>query len=511
MAFDYSITLTDPTDLGGAADPLMVTDLGAALSDWSKYLTGLGTLAVNLIVDNTAVGRADGGSTAVVDDGTSPGGASLEEPSAMYELLTGEHAPGTTVGGVTSDITINVDPVYIAQLFLNPDPGNGAPVPDNEIDAVSVFRHELDHGFGMTGYYNQDGTLPYGGAYLSLYDQFIQINHDGTADFTGPTAEAVYGGPVPLTTDSTTQNYYHLANNVGDPLGQDLMNGQFFYYGATYNISNVDLAILKDIGEPVTSGVDGPLPCFVAGTRIRTPHGDVEVEALREGDLVVTVSAGGPSPVRWIGERRIDLRAHPRPGKARPIRIRAGAFADGLPARDLLVSPDHAILADGRLVPAKLLVNEATILRDRTMPIVRYVHVELDRHAILLAEGLPAESYRDTGNRAMFANAGIAAVAHPDFALGERAIIASCAPLALLASEVRPIWERLARRAEELGYPRFAPATTSAADLRVSVDGCEIRPIAASGRRHVFALPRRAHSLRLLSRAGAPSDARPWL
>lgn len=510
MTFAYSVTLTDPSDLGGTNDPLMVTDLEAALGDWSKYITGLGTLAVNLKVLSTAVGRADGAPTAEVNDDMTHSGATLVEPSSMYELLTGTHAQGTTVDGVTSDITIEVDPTYMATLFLNPDPGDGAAVPGNKIDAVSVFRHELEHGFGMEGYYNQDGTLADGGAYLSLYDRYVQIDADGLAYFTGPAAETVFGGPVPLTTDSTTENYYHFANSPTAPLGQDLMNGQYFYYGATYEISNVDIAILKDIGEPVTSFI----PCFVAGTRILTPAGEVSVETLAEDDLVTAITDGKAmaSRIVWVGERRIDLHVHPYPDKARPIRIKAGAVADEMPTRDLLVSPDHAILVDGVLVPAKLLINEATILRDARSPIVHYFHIELERHSVILAEGLPAESYRDTGNRTMFANAGAALALHPEFALSEGMIVESCLPIAVEPSLVAPIWERLARRAEALGYPPFAPVTTSVPDLRLSVSGQRVdAAIRQTRQRYVSVLPQSPGPLRLLSRASAPSEARPWL
>jgi hypothetical protein len=70
-----------------------------------------------------------------------------------------------------------------------------------------------------------------------------------------------------------------------------------------------------------------------------------------------------------------------------------------MPNRDLVVSPDHAIFVDGKRICARQLVNGTTIRQERDWTAVDYYHVELDRHAILLAEGLPAESYIDTGNR----------------------------------------------------------------------------------------------------------------
>jgi hypothetical protein len=442
MGFSYSVVLSDPDNLETANDPTLVTDLQAALADWSQYIAGLGTLVVNLVIASTSVGRADGGPTAVVPVGTAADGAQIEEPSSVYELITGQH-----VLGASSDITVTVDPTYISTLFLNPDPGNGAAVPNDEIDAVSVFRHELAHGFGISGYYDQNGNLFYNGLYESTFDTHIQKNADGTAAFVGPISTAVYGGPVPLTTDSTTQNYYHFANSVSEPLGQDLMNGQYFYYGATYRISDVDLAVLADIGVPVTGLVDGPLPCFRAGTLIRTPEGDRPVEALRPGDAVLVLGEARQRPVRWVGRRRVDCRRHPEPRAVWPVRVAADAFGPGAPATDLWLSPYHAVFAEGVLIPIRHLLNGGTI-RQVPLDAVTYCHVELDAHDVLLAEGLPAESFLPGGDRSGFEAGGGAVRLHPDFhPLAWEA--EACAPLvvsgpvldrvrALLAATGRP-------------------------------------------------------------------------
>ena len=147
---------------------------------------------------------------------------------------------------------------------------------------------------------------------------------------------------------------------------------------------------------------DALLACYAAGTRILTPAGEVAVEALREGQLVVTAS-GGFVPVRWLGHRHVDFVRHERPQDAYPVRVRADAFGPNLPHRDLLLSPDHAVFVDGVLIPVRYLINDATIAQE-PMDAVTYWHVELPEHGVLLAEGMPAESYLDTGNRGAFAN-----------------------------------------------------------------------------------------------------------
>jgi hypothetical protein len=140
--------------------------------------------------------------------------------------------------------------------------------------------------------------------------------------------------------------------------------------------------------------------CFRQGTRISTPSGDVAIEALRPGDSVIT-AAGEVRPVRWTGQRRVVCHRHPHPEQVWPIRVAAGALGFATPCADLYVSPDHALFLDGVLVPAWLLINGTTIAREPTAA-VTWHHLELDSHDVILAEGAPAETYLDTGDRGKF-------------------------------------------------------------------------------------------------------------
>jgi len=191
------------------------------------------------------------------------------------------------------------------------------------------------------------------------------------------------------------------------------------------------------------------LPCFAAGTRVLTAQGEIAVEALQVGDQVVTVTDGlrQLSPVTWIGHRQVDLARHAEPERVRPVRILRGAFGDNLPVRDLVLSPDHAIFAEGVLVPVKYLINGTTVRFDHAIKRVIYFHVELTQHEVLLAEGLPAESYLETGGRRMFENGGLPVALHPDFAPMAWDVL-GCAPLMVTGPEVDAITARLARRVD---------------------------------------------------------------
>ena len=189
--------------------------------------------------------------------------------------------------------------------------------------------------------------------------------------------------------------------------------------------------------------------CFAGGTRLLTDRGEVAVEQLAVGDLLRTPARGEHAPIRWIGQRAIDARRHPRPEDVRPIGVRADAFGLGRPHRDLLLSPDHAIFAEGVLIPVRHLLNGTTVLPAEFFA-VRYFHVELARHDIVLAEGLPTETYLDLGNRSVFANGGGAPVLHPVFS-GDIRARGGCAELILGGPVLARVRAQLQTQAALLG------------------------------------------------------------
>ncbi|MEO3471117.1 Hint domain-containing protein [Roseomonas sp. CAU 1739] len=156
---------------------------------------------------------------------------------------------------------------------------------------------------------------------------------------------------------------------------------------------------------------DFEVACFLAGTLIATPMGEVPVESLRAGDLVLTGPGRDvPQGLLWVGRTRTRIAGHPDPSRVAPILVRAGALGGGRPVRDLRVSPEHALLLDGRLVPAGLLANGTTIVQEDWRPEALYWHLELPAHGIVWAEGAPAESYYDDGNRDQFDNHPVTAL-----------------------------------------------------------------------------------------------------
>ena len=263
---------------------------------------------------------------------------------------------------------------------------------------------------------------------------------------------------------------------------------------------------------PITFANDGSggtslSTCFLRGTMIATPSGEVAVECLRAGDAVRVLAHGvlGSRTIRWAGGGCMRAALHGERDEAFPIRIRAGAFSGGVPGRDLLVTPEHCIFTPAGLTPARMLVNGASILIDRDIRDYDFFHVELDSHALLLAEGLASESYLDKGNRSYFTGPGLTGAGtdiplHPDPTLA--------APLAVTREVVEPLWTRLAERARTLGLGHEGSllCLTDQPNLRLLLDnGQELAACWQDAQRHMFHIPTGTHPLRLLSRSGVPS------
>lgn len=144
--------------------------------------------------------------------------------------------------------------------------------------------------------------------------------------------------------------------------------------------------------------------CFLQGTLIQTPDGEVPVEELTIGTLVDTLR--GPMPVKWIGRQKYEKASPAWHWSVAPIRVAAFALTDQYPRRDLFLSPHHSLFIDGLLIPVQWLVNGTTItladMDDRES--IEYFHIELETHEVVSAEGTPAETLLVDNGREHFGN-----------------------------------------------------------------------------------------------------------
>jgi Hint domain len=346
------------------------------------------------------------------------------------------------------------------------------------------------------------------GTAISSGPGFFVIEGDG--------ADTFFGSNYLVDESSTT------GINVGDTVTWEIYDssgGFFSGQGATYAGYYLDGGIEYPV---VTTGGDeyyvlgqtaetdytvieapydqGSTVCFCRGTLILTSEGEVPVERLQVGDLVITAS-GEHRPIKWLGHRRVDCRRHPRPSETQPIRIAAHAFGENRPARDLFVSPGHAICLD---LSGEVLITAGTLVNGKTVAQldideVTFWHIEVDSHDILLAENLPCESYLDVGNRGFFAEAATVALsASPDAPTPTDADF--CRPFHLDGVVVERAKAILLDRAQAFGH-----RITSENDLHVIADGRRIDPVRPGERRYAFMLPEECSEISLRSRTFVPA------
>ncbi|AKE62785.1 Alkaline phosphatase [Microcystis aeruginosa NIES-2549] len=257
----FNITINDPLNAYSTYYAAIKSSIQASGSFWDNYIGGVNANLEVVVNFNNNIPTATGRSVTssfVRNNGT----FNIFEQGAAAEIKTGidpnENEP---------DIEINLSPNYLINTLWfdsNPFTREGI-VPNNKIDAVSVFMHELGHAFAFSGWMNPTtGTMP--GNYQSIFDE--KTYFDGTNFFfTGSQAVSIYGSSVPL----TYGNISHLGNNSprpGSDLISDLMNGVVYYSGQKYYISPLDVAILADTGVPVTFNLPVSVTLAVAPSSV---------------------------------------------------------------------------------------------------------------------------------------------------------------------------------------------------------------------------------------------------
>jgi hypothetical protein len=258
------------------------------------------------------------------------------------------------------------------------------------------------------------------GASLELTSNVVSSfgSHPVTIHLGDGTATLIY----PPTGNSAGANVPNLSGiSAGDQIqvvgakAAEYTNGKLIFRDqtgkqiASFNAPGLDASLVQFRNGKMSYA------CYLRGTHIATPEGEKKVEDLNIGDRVLTLK-GGVSKVKWIGYRTLrKARIPPEDAAvAFPIRFVKDAIATGIPHRDLVVSPWHHIFFDSKLIPAMKLVNGKTITQEFSRTVFEYFHIELETFDILLAEGVLAESYVDTGNRSMFQNAHTVAL-NPNF------------------------------------------------------------------------------------------------
>ncbi len=413
-ASDYGADLPDPyPDIPEDADKTNDLDFvdGGAGND--TIFTGDDA---DVILGGTGDDRIDGG----LDDDVIEGGEG-------DDFIIGGHGSDSIDGGAGNDeiwggLGAGTDLLNIEDED-DPDLGIDDPRPDNGIDII-------DGGAGDDTIYGQDDDdVLLGGAGNDYIDGGIDedVIEGGEGDDTllggigddviigGEGADTIYGGDGRDTI-------------IGGDDG-DVVDGGTGGDGDDYDVlnlaTNTPIRIVNettDADGDSTSGtiqfLDGSgnvtgsmdffeiekiIPCFTPGSMIATPKGEVPVETLKAGDRVITRD-NGIQEIAWVGRKDLGFKEIAANEHLRPVLIRAGALGNGLPERDMMVSPNHRMLVandrtalyfDERevLAAAKHLVDSSRIMTVEPMG-VSYIHFMFEHHEVVLSDGAWTESFQ---------------------------------------------------------------------------------------------------------------------
>lgn len=483
-------------DAGSVAGNLLVTGtLSGAHIGNGNLSAGAGGVISGVAIDGVTVISSGGlgtGDTINSQEYVYSGGVT------SAENITGGDSQIVSAGGRSIDPLIasggaiyNSGPVSFDDANIITEGGFITETGDVVISGTGTVEYTMSDGYGG-GTTLEDGTLRIDSGATAGTGA---ITFAGTADvtigsLTGP-ANVLSGFAAGDTVDLAAYSHTLLGDSIsvsGDTVTVHTPTGDVTLdiAGAASEASHFFLAPALD-----GSILLGESPCYCAGTLILTDRGEMPVEALQIGDRLVTLS-GAARPLRWIGTRAYDGRFVTGNRAVLPVLFRAGSLADGIPRRDLMVSPLHAMHLDGMLLPAATLVNGRSIVQPETADRIEYVHLELDTHDIILAEGAASETFVDGDSRGMFHNVADYHVRHPGAA---RVAARYCAPRIEEGEALERVRRRLAARAA--GSPPASPFDGRIDDVtRDVISGWAFDPAA----------PERPMRLRVLDRGVAIAE-----
>jgi Hint domain len=387
-------------------------------------------------IDNA--GKIDGAITLVAggDGFTNAGGID----GAVTFTGSGLTNTFTNTGSITGDFTFssvdstlsNDGQIYGNVTLADPDTLNNTGIIDGNVTLGAGDTFNDSQGGAVTG--------PITASTSNLFEFSGHFGNETIANFTGGTGTT--HDTIQFSADDFAS--FMAVQNAMLQVGPDVV----------ITLDSTDSVTLENVSSSNLVFADFQFVCFMADTMISTPGGKVAIQTLRRGDYVMTTD-DRVAMVSWIGRQTVSTR-FADPLRYLPIRIKASALSVDVPSRDLLVSPDHAILVDDVLIQAGALVNSTSIVWEANVPeTFTYYHVELKDHSLILAENAPAETFVDNVDRAHFDNWREHEALYPE----DKSIAEMPYPRAKAFRQVpRSIRERLAQRGAALYGAHVAAA-----------------------------------------------------
>ncbi|MDI2112321.1 Hint domain-containing protein [Commensalibacter nepenthis] len=218
-----------------------------------------------------------------------------------------------------------------------------------------------------------------------------------------------------------------------------------------------DPALFTYSGMTIKYNGDAPeidTPCYLAGSMINTPKGDIPVEQLKIGDYVTTFDVATNSyqnkKIIWVGTRKVTINHQlPDDMAGYSVCIKKDAIASNNPYQDIWVTPEHCLFFDGKFIPVRMLVNGASIYYDYSLNGFDVYHIETKEHSIIIANGMFSESFLNTKNHNLFHKQGNIITLHNQ---ASKTWKDAAVPLDVSQEFVKPLFNQLKKRAIEHGY-----------------------------------------------------------
>ena len=336
------------------------------------------------------------------------------------DLILGEEGNDTLIGGEGADTIEGGDGDDLIYGGLAPTFPDEINIRDNEGDLRPDNGRDLIFGgagndtvFGL----DDDDTIDGGDG-----DDLLDGGIDNDLITGGVGNDTIIGGQGADTLSGGADRDVFIINAPEDGIGDEIDGGEegddfdtLDLRGAgplrvTFDADNVENGVVTyfDRDGNVTGttrfiNIENVVPCFTPGTLIATPRGEVPVESLKVGDKVITRD-NGIQEIRWTGRRDMTAGDFAVAPHLRPIQIRKGSLGNGLPERDMMVSPNHRVLvANDRtalyfdehevLVAAKHLIAGDGIRAIQSAG-TSYIHFMCDRHEVVLSDGAWTETFQ---------------------------------------------------------------------------------------------------------------------
>jgi hypothetical protein len=493
---------------------------GATVNSGATFAAGADTSSISGVVVNSGgtASLVSGASTSAFT--VSAGGLLSAGTTTVYGGV-GASTNVTALTGIWSAVLVSGATVYQSGVGASLKTVSGPVALDDDailyVTSGATASGVQDAGAnGLLGtiYVNSGGTLANSNI---TYDNVIVYAGGSTSGNTFNGYGASYVSYQAGTTSAAGGKSVNDTFNTND----NSTSLAYFYSGASVSGATVSdgTTLYAYAGSTadaitVTSGgsVNTAVACFLPGTLIRTPSGEVLIEDVRIGDTVSVFNwrngVETQREVTWVGSQKMVVRSGlPDDEAGYPVRVLKDAISDGVPYKDMLITPEHCLFFEDKFVPVRMLVNGRSIFYDRTITSYSFYHVETEEHSVIWADGMLTESYLDTGNRASFRQHGnlVILVGAQGKSWGED----GGAPLGVTCDFVEPLFRSIESRAEagQIERKDAAPVLTDETDIHlVTETGTIIRKAREHDGSVMFMIPASVRNVRIVSNASRPSD-----